>query len=51
MQRLILSKEAHPLLKPTGILFAAADHDGCSQRSEEETLIVSELYQDLLKQS
>ena len=51
MQRLILSKNAHPLLKPTGIRFAAADHDGCSQRSEEESLIVSELYKDLLNQS
>lgn len=51
VQRLILSKEAHPILKPTGIRFVAVDHDGCSQRSEEETLIVSELYQDLLNQS
>ena len=46
-QRLILGKDAHPLLKPTGIRFVAADHDACSQRSEEEAGIVSELYRNL----
>ena len=50
LQRLILGKDAHPLLKPTGIRFIAADHDACSQRSEEEAGIVSELYRNLLKQ-
>lgn len=50
VQRLILGKDAHPLLKPTGIRFVAADHDACSQRSEEEAGIVSELYRSLLKQ-
>lgn len=50
VQRLILGKDAHPLLKPTGIRFVAADHDACSQRSTEEAGIVSELYRNLLKQ-
>ena len=49
-QQLILGKNVHPLLKPTGISFVAADHDACSQRSEEEAGIVSELYRSLLKQ-
>jgi hypothetical protein len=50
LQRLILGRDVHPLLKPTGIRFVAADHDACSQRSEEEAGIVSELYRNLLKQ-
>jgi uncharacterized protein len=50
VQRLILGKDAHSLLKSTGIRFVAADHDGCSQRSEHEAGIVSELYRNLLKQ-
>lgn len=50
IQQLILGKDAHHLLKPTGIRFVPADHDACSQRSEEEAGIVSELYRSLLKQ-
>jgi uncharacterized protein len=50
IQRLILGKDAHHFLKPTGIRFVAVDHDACSQRSEEEAEIVSELYRSLLKQ-
>lgn len=50
IQRLILGKDAHHFLKPTGIRFVAVDHDACSQRSEEEAEIVSELYGSLLKQ-
>ncbi|MFZ4440184.1 MAG: TM0106 family RecB-like putative nuclease [Syntrophales bacterium] len=49
-QRLILGKDAHPLLKSTGIRFVTADHDACSQRSAEEAEIVSGLYRNLLKQ-
>lgn len=50
VQRLILGKDANPILKPSGISFVAADHDACSQRSEEEAEIASELYRSLLKQ-
>ena len=49
-QRLILGKDAHPLLRSTGISFVASEHDACSQRSAEEAEIVAELYRNLLKQ-
>ncbi len=49
-QRIILNTDAHPALRPTGMVFVPANHDGCSQRSEEEAEIVSELYDSLLKQ-
>lgn len=50
VQQLILDKKTNPFLKPAGIRFIAADHDACSQRSEEEAEIVLELYRSLLKQ-
>ncbi len=49
-QRLILTPDAHPALRPTGLVFVPAVHDTCSQRSEEEAAIVLALYQSLLKQ-
>ena len=49
-QRLVLGRGAHPLLKPTGIVYVPAEHDGCGQRSSEEAKIVSELYSSLLQQ-
>lgn len=49
-QRLILGPEAHPALRPTGLVFVPAIHDSCSQRSEEEAEIVQSLYQSLLAQ-
>ncbi|MBW2519723.1 MAG: TM0106 family RecB-like putative nuclease [Deltaproteobacteria bacterium] len=49
-QRLVLTPDAHPGLKPTGIRFVGVDHDGCSQRSLEEAKLVSDLYASLLKQ-
>jgi uncharacterized protein len=49
-QRLILSKNAHPLLKPTGVRYVPAQHDACSQRSQEEADLVLELLESLLKQ-
>ena len=50
-QRLLLGKDPHPELKPTGIRFVSVRHDGCSQRSPEEAAVVQALYASLLKQS
>jgi len=49
-QRLILASDAHPALRPTGLVFVPAIHDACAQRSEEEAEIVLSLYQSLLAQ-
>ena len=49
-QRLVLNADAHPALRSTGIRFLDAEHDGCSQRSEEEAGLVRELYGSLLRQ-
>lgn len=49
-QGLILASDAHPALRPTGLVFVPAIHDNCSQRSEEEAEIVLSLYQSLLAQ-
>lgn len=49
-QRLILASDAHPALRPTGLVFVPAIHDACAQRSEEEAGIVLSLYQSLLAQ-
>jgi len=48
-QRLILNDGAHPALRPTGLRFVAAQHDTCSQSSQEEAEIVRELYLSLLE--
>ncbi len=50
-QALILSADAHLALAPTGIRYRPVQHDGCSQRSDEEAAVVRALYQDLLRQS
>ncbi|MDP2109201.1 MAG: TM0106 family RecB-like putative nuclease [Thiobacillus sp.] len=49
-QRLLLTPNAHPALRPTGLVFVPAIHDACSQRSEEEAEIILSLYQNLLAQ-
>jgi uncharacterized protein len=49
-QRLIIGPGAHPELRATGIRFFGVDHDGCSQRSEKEAEVVSDLYESLLGQ-
>ncbi|HTF19375.1 MAG TPA: TM0106 family RecB-like putative nuclease, partial [Chryseolinea sp.] len=49
-QSLVLDGNAHPALKPTGIRYLPVEHDGCSQRSEEEAAVVSELVDNLLTQ-
>lgn len=50
-QSLILNSTAHLALKSTGISYLPVEHDGCSQRSEEEATIVRELVMNLLTQS
>lgn len=50
-QRLVLGPNAHPALRQTGIQFLPVDHDGCSQRSEQEAGLVREIYLNLLDQS
>lgn len=47
---LVLNIKAHPALKPTGIRYLPVEHDGCSQRSEEEAALVRELVMNLLTQ-
>ena len=49
-QALILDGNAHSALKPTGISYFPVEHDGCSQRSEEEVAVVRELVENLLTQ-
>lgn len=49
-QLLVLSENAHPDLRPAGIRFIEAQHDACSQSSEEEVAIVRELVENLLTQ-
>lgn len=48
---LVLRGDALPLLKPAGIVFAPIHHSGCSQQSQEEALLIKQLYEDLLRQS
>ena len=50
-QGLVLKGNAHPALKPTGVRYLPANHDACSQRSEEEAALVLELVTNLLQQS
>ena len=49
-RRLVLGKGAHPLLKRSGVAYVPAQHEACSQRSDEEAQIVEEMYKSLLKQ-
>lgn len=50
-QALVLRRDAHPALRPTGIAYLGIEHDACSQRSVEEAELVRTLYADLLAQS
>jgi superfamily I DNA and/or RNA helicase len=50
-QRLILRTDAHHGLKATGICFLPVEHEGCSQRSEDEAELIAVLYESLLHQS
>ena len=47
---LILDGNAHKLLKPSGIVFAAVEHAGRSQQSPEEAEMIRELYENALTQ-
>lgn len=47
---LVLREGAHPLLRPAGIVHAAVEHQGCSQRSEQEAELVKVLYASALQQ-
>jgi len=49
-RHLILAKNVHPVLKPSGVVYIPAQHDACSQRSDEEAQIVEEIYESLLEQ-
>lgn len=49
-QVLVLDRDAHPALKPSGIQFIEARHDACSQSSPEEAEIVRDLVTSLLTQ-
>ncbi|MBF5007748.1 TM0106 family RecB-like putative nuclease [Diaphorobacter caeni] len=48
-QRLVLPQDRVDALKPTGISFIPAQHDGCSQRSDEEAELINHIYADLLR--
>jgi uncharacterized protein len=49
-QSLVLGPDAHPLLKPAGIVYAPIEHAGCSQRSEAEAALVAAIYAGALQQ-
>lgn len=49
-QTLILADSAHTELKPNGIRFIEAKHEGCSQKSEAEGRIIQDLVASLLQQ-
>ncbi len=49
-QRLLLMPDAHPVLRPTGLVYVPAMHETCSQRSDEEARIVADIYASLLAQ-
>ncbi len=47
---LVLNESAHPLLKPSGIVHAAIDHQGCAQGSKEEAALVAQIYASAMDQ-
>ncbi len=47
---LVLGKDAHPVLKPSGVVYVPVEHDACSQRSAEEAQVVKEIYESLMEQ-
>ena len=49
-QALVLNEKAHSALITTGISYLPVNHDGCSQRSEEEAAVVLDLVTNLLTQ-
>jgi predicted RecB family nuclease len=49
-QRLVLTQNAHPALKPAGLSFFPVKHDGCRQKSNEEAQATREILTSLLGQ-
>jgi uncharacterized protein len=49
-QCLVLHSNADLALAPTGLRFVSVEHEGCSQKSEQEADRVQQLYQSLLEQ-
>jgi predicted RecB family nuclease len=49
-QRVVLSPDADPALKATGVSWVPVAHADCSQKSEEETARIGDLYRSLLSQ-
>lgn len=47
-QRLVLPAGVNPSVRPTGISFIPVQHEGCSQRSDEEAELIRRVYADLL---
>ena len=50
-QRLLLNSDAHECLKPSGVSFVPIEHDGCSQKSQEEADLIKEMVASLVRQS
>ncbi|MDA8405431.1 MAG: TM0106 family RecB-like putative nuclease [Deltaproteobacteria bacterium] len=50
-QRLILNSQAQESLKPSGVSFVPIEHDGCSQKSQEEADLIKEIMASLVQQS
>ncbi len=50
-QRLVLNSQAHESLKPSGVSFVPIEHDGCSQKSQEEADLIKEIMASLVQQS
>ncbi|MGC8657563.1 MAG: TM0106 family RecB-like putative nuclease [Desulfomonilaceae bacterium] len=50
-QRLILNSGAHVSLKPAGVSFVSINHDGCSQKSQEEADLINQIIASLVQQS
>jgi predicted RecB family nuclease len=49
-QRLVLAAEAHPALRASGLSFVEVDHVGCTQRSDEEAVVISDIVASLTDQ-
>jgi superfamily I DNA and/or RNA helicase len=50
-QRLLLNSDTHECLKPSGVSFVPIEHDGCSQKSQEEADLIKEMVAGLVRQS
>lgn len=47
---LVLQSDAHPLLRQAGLVHAPIEHEGCSQSSETEAALVSQVFASALRQ-